>query len=123
MRRPPRSIATRAATLALRRTTWTSVVREKRYGRADLMSSTGAGRVSVGAAGFVLTVASVLWANRGPGPAQRALQRAQPARAGRRLRLRGAGAGGPVPALRRRGGGAGGRPPAPRPGAGAGPPP
>src|SRR5919201_48385 len=122
MRRPPRSIATRAATLALRRRTWTSVVREKRYGRADLMSSTGAaGRVSVGAAGFVLTGASVLWANRGPGPAQRPLQRAQPARAGRRLRLRGAGTGGSVPALRRRAGPAGSRPPPPGPGPAARP--
>ena len=48
--------------LANRRATARSVVREKRYGRAERMSSTGPGpgRGSVGTAGFVLTRRSVL---------------------------------------------------------------
>src|SRR4051794_3201038 len=48
--------------LAKRRRTARRVVRERRYGRAARMSSTGAGpgRGSVGTAGFVLTRRSVL---------------------------------------------------------------
>ena len=42
------------------------------------MSSTGAAGGSTGAAGFVLTGASVLWCSSGPGAAQRAAQSAVP---------------------------------------------
>src|SRR5213079_1338189 len=101
---PPRSIATKAATLASRRATATSVAREKTYGHAERMSSTGAAGRSVDlgrAAGFVLTGASVLWCPHGPGPAQRALRRAQPQRAGPGLRLRRARARGSLSELRR----------------------
>jgi hypothetical protein len=49
------------AMLRSRRTNATRVVRERRYGRADRMSSTGAaGLFSTGTAGFVLTGASLL---------------------------------------------------------------
>src|SRR5436190_2282913 len=99
-------MVTSTATLRSRRPAATRFAREKRYGRADRMSSTGAAgagpRSSDRTAGFVLTGASVLWSLREPGTAQRALCGAQPQRARCRLRLRGPRAGGAVQALRRR---------------------
>jgi hypothetical protein len=57
--RPARSSTISAATLNRRRPTVKSVARVKTYGRTERMSSTGTGCGSTGAAGFVLTGASV----------------------------------------------------------------